>query len=163
MSKLFQSEKLSIFRFFVNTAWAWRRYQRLLPLGWCPSTCWSTAATGPARSPLFHTSIYSSRSSPLLFPPFSEFSCSGSSPRSLMWYPKYVESWSKAHILKAIWRVLSHNGVKSIFVNLRYLRLKLLHCKDDNKKIYDTFDHNFKNMHVCIMSYLSFERQYIVL
>ena len=34
---------------------------------------------------------------------------------------------------------------KSIFVKLRYLRLKLLKYKENNKKIYDTFDHNFKN------------------
>ena len=32
---------------------------------------------------------------------------------------------------------------KSIFVKLRYLRLKLLKYKENNKKI--SFDHNFKN------------------
>ena len=51
--------------------------------------------------------------------------------------------------------------VISTFVNLR---LKLLKYKENNKKIYDTFDHNFKNIHLCIMSYMyvSFERQYFV-
>ena len=34
---------------------------------------------------------------------------------------------------------------KSIFVKLRYLRLKLLKYKENNKKFSDTFDHNFKN------------------
>ena len=43
--------------------------------------------------------------------------------------------------------------VISMFVNLRYLQLKLLKYKENNKKIYDTFDHNFKNIHLCIMSY----------
>ena len=33
----------------------------------------------------------------------------------------------------------------------------------NNKKINDTFDHNFKNIHLCIMSYVSFERQYFIL
>ena len=53
--------------------------------------------------------------------------------------------------------------VISIFVNLRYLRLKLLKNKENNKNIYDTFDHNFKNIYLCIMSYVSFERQHFVL
>ena len=33
--------------------------------------------------------------------------------------------------------------VISIFVNLRYLRLKLLKYTENNKKIFDTFDHSF--------------------
>ena len=41
--------------------------------------------------------------------------------------------------------------VISIFVNLRYLRLKLLKY-EENKKICDTFDHNFKNVRTFIMS-----------
>ena len=53
--------------------------------------------------------------------------------------------------------------VISIFVNLRCLQLKLLKYKENNKNIYETFDHNFKNIHSCIMSYVSFERQYFVL
>ena len=47
-------------------------------------------------------------------------------------------------------------GYINFFVNLRYLRLKLLKYK----KIYDTFDHNFKNIYLCIMIYVSFKRQY---
>ena len=35
--------------------------------------------------------------------------------------------------------------VNSILVNLRYLRFKLLKYKE-NKKICNTFDHNFKNI-----------------
>ena len=34
--------------------------------------------------------------------------------------------------------------VISILVNLRYLRFKLLKYKENNKKICNTFDHNFK-------------------
>ena len=34
----------------------------------------------------------------------------------------------------------------SIYVNLRYLRLKLLKSKDNNKKFRDTFDFNFKHI-----------------
>ena len=36
--------------------------------------------------------------------------------------------------------------VNSILVNLRYLRFKLLKYKENNKKICNTFDHNFKNI-----------------
>ena len=42
--------------------------------------------------------------------------------------------------------------VISICVNLRYLRLKLLQYKENNKKMCDTLYYNFKNMPVCIMS-----------
>ena len=45
---------------------------------------------------------------------------------------------------------------KSIFVKLRYLRLKLLKYKENNKKISDTFDHNFKNNPWYVMSKVSF-------
>ena len=34
--------------------------------------------------------------------------------------------------------------VISIFVNFRYLRFKLVKYKENNKKICDTFGHNFK-------------------
>ena len=44
---------------------------------------------------------------------------------------------------------------KSIFVKLRYLRSKLLKYKENNKKISDTFDHNFKNNPWYIMSEVS--------
>ena len=36
--------------------------------------------------------------------------------------------------------------LNSILVNLRYLRFKLLKYKENNKKICNTFDHNFKNI-----------------
>ena len=51
--------------------------------------------------------------------------------------------------------------VISILVNLRYLRFKLLKYKENNKKI--TFDHNFKNVPLYIMSNVSLERYYFVL
>ena len=52
--------------------------------------------------------------------------------------------------------------VISILVNLRYLRFKLLKYKE-NKKICYTFDHNFKNIPLYIMSNVSLERYYFVL
>ena len=42
--------------------------------------------------------------------------------------------------------------VISILANLRYLRFQLLKYKENNKKICDTFDHNFKNIPLYIMS-----------
>ena len=39
--------------------------------------------------------------------------------------------------------------VISILVNLRYLRFKLLEYKENNKKICNTFDHNFKISCIC--------------
>ena len=45
---------------------------------------------------------------------------------------------------------------KSIFVKLRYLRLKLLKYKENNKTNSDTFDHNFKNNPWYVMSEVSF-------
>ena len=53
--------------------------------------------------------------------------------------------------------------VISILVNLRYLRFKLLKYTENNKKICNTFDHNFKNMPIYIMSNVSLERYYFVL
>ena len=53
--------------------------------------------------------------------------------------------------------------VISILVNLRYLRFKLLKYKENNKKICNTFDHNFKNIPLYIMSNVSLERYYFVL
>ena len=41
--------------------------------------------------------------------------------------------------------------VNSILVNLRYLRFKLLKYKENNKKVCNTFDHNFKNIPLYIM------------
>ena len=45
----------------------------------------------------------------------------------------------------------------SILVNLRYFRFKLLKYKENNKKIGNTFDHNFKNIPLYIMSNVSLE------
>ena len=53
--------------------------------------------------------------------------------------------------------------VISILVNLIYLRFKLLKYKENNKNICDTFDHNFKNIPLYLMSFVSFERHYFVL
>ena len=54
--------------------------------------------------------------------------------------------------------------VISILVNLRYFRtFKLLKYKENNKKICNTFDHNFKNIPLYIMSNVSLERYYFVL
>ena len=51
--------------------------------------------------------------------------------------------------------------VISILVNLRFkLQLKY---KENNKKICNTFDHNFKNIPLYIMSNVSLERYYVVL
>ena len=53
--------------------------------------------------------------------------------------------------------------VKSILINFRYLRLKLLKYKENNTKTCDTFDHNFRYIPLCIMSYMSLNRHYFVL
>ena len=53
--------------------------------------------------------------------------------------------------------------VNSILVNLRYLKFKLLKYKENNKKICNTFDHNFKNIPLYIMRKVSLERYYFVL
>ena len=53
----------------------------------------------------------------------------------------------------------------SIFIHLRYLRLKLLKNKENNKKIWDIFHHtcNFKNMPCYVTSEVSLKRFYFVL
>ena len=48
---------------------------------------------------------------------------------------KNTEKYLKSFIAKQ---------VISILVNMRYLRFKLLEYKENNKKICNTFDHNFK-------------------
>ena len=53
--------------------------------------------------------------------------------------------------------------LNSILVNLRYLRFELLKYKENNKKICNTFDHNFKNIPLYIMRKVSLERYYLVL
>ena len=52
--------------------------------------------------------------------------------------------------------------VISILVNLRYLRFKLLKY-EENKKICNTFDHNFKHIPLYVMRNVSLERYYFVL
>ena len=52
--------------------------------------------------------------------------------------------------------------VNSILVNLRYLRFKLLKYKENNKKICNTSDHNFKNIPLYKMRKVSLERYYFV-
>ena len=51
----------------------------------------------------------------------------------------------------------------SNFINLRYLRLKLLKNKENNKKICHIFHHNFKNIHCYVMSEVSLKRFYFAL
>ena len=53
--------------------------------------------------------------------------------------------------------------VISILINLRYLRFKLLKYKENNKKICNTFDHNFRNILLYMMRKVSLERYYFVL
>ena len=51
--------------------------------------------------------------------------------------------------------------VNSNLVDLRYLRFKLLKYKENNKKICNTFDHNFKNIPLYIMRKVSLDRYYL--
>ena len=51
----------------------------------------------------------------------------------------------------------------SIFINFRYLRLKLLKNKENNKKICHIFHHNFKNIPCYVMSEVSLKRFYFAL
>ena len=51
----------------------------------------------------------------------------------------------------------------SILLNLRYLRFKLLKYNENNKKMCNTFDHNFKNIPLYIMRKVSLERYYFLL
>ena len=51
------------------------------------------------------------------------------------WWTRITKQHMKSFIAKR---------VNSILVNLRYLRFKLLKYKENNKKICNTFDHNFK-------------------
>ena len=69
---------------------------------------------------------------------------------SFFWRSVYMKSFIAKRVI-------------SILVNLRYLRFKLLKYKDNNKKICNTFDHNFKNIPLYIMSNVSLERYYFVL
>ena len=51
----------------------------------------------------------------------------------------------------------------SIFINLRYLRLKLLKNKENDKKICDIFHHSFKYIPCYVMSEKSMKRFYFAL
>ena len=51
----------------------------------------------------------------------------------------------------------------SIFINLRYLQLKLLKNKENNKKICDIFHQNFKNIPCHVTSELSLKSFYFAL
>ena len=62
---------------------------------------------------------------------------------------KYVQSFIAKRVI-------------SILVNLRYLRFKLLKYKEYSKKICNTFDHNFKNIHLYNKKNISLERYYFV-
>ena len=46
------------------------------------------------------------------------------------------------------------------FLSMRYLRLKLLKNKENNKKICDIFHHNFKNIPCYVTSEVSLKRFY---
>ena len=46
------------------------------------------------------------------------------------------------------------------FCQFEIFAIKVAYYKE-NMKIYDTFDHNFENIHLCIMSYVSFETKAI--
>ena len=68
--------------------------------------------------------------------------------------------------LSTIWKPNEELNEKtniSIFINLRYLRLKLLKNKENNKKICHIFHHNFKNIPCYVMSEVSLKRFYFAL
>ena len=67
------------------------------------------------------------------------------------------------HYFKIYLKSFIAKQVISILVNLIYLRLKLLKYKESNKKICNTFDHNFKNIPLYIMRKVSLVRYYFVL
>ena len=52
---------------------------------------------------------------------------------------------------------------KSIWVNWRYLRFKLLKYKENNENIFNNFDHNFKDIPLYITRNVSLERYYFIL
>ena len=66
-------------------------------------------------------------------------------------------------IIKKYLKSLFAKTDKSIFVKLRYLRLKIKKNIENNKNFCVTFDHNFKNIPLYVMSNISFERYYFVL
>ena len=52
---------------------------------------------------------------------------------------------------------------KSIFINLRYLPLKVLKNKENNKKICHIFHHNFENIPCYVISEVSLKMIYFAL
>ena len=60
------------------------------------------------------------------------------------YHTSQLYSWMCLKCISADMKSFIAKWVISIFVNLRYLQLKLLKYKE-NKKICETFDHNFKN------------------
>ena len=77
----------------------------------------------------------------------------------LLYSFQYVESSIGYNQLKSF----IAKRLNSILVNLRYLRFKLLKYKENNKKICNSLDHNFKNIPLYIMKKVSLERYYFVL
>ena len=66
------------------------------------------------------------------------------------------------YICRSAWRVWIQKQI-SIFINLRYLWLKMLKNKENNKKICHIFHHNFKNIPCYVMSEVSLKRVYFAL
>ena len=70
---------------------------------------------------------------------------------------------TKQHKMKSLNYKNKTIGYISIFINLKYLRLKLLKNKEHNKKICHIFHHNFKNIPSYVMSKVSWKRFYFAL
>ena len=99
-------------------------------------------------APLWHTSLMQRASC-----------CSG---HSMMWVEELGSTGSN-FILKVHLKSFIAKRVNTILVNLRDLRFKLLKYKENNKKNFNTFDHNFKSIPLYIMRKVSLERYYFVL
>ena len=74
---------------------------------------------------------------------------------------KVLWAWEKTYVRTKIMKNFIAKLIISIFVKLRYWRLKLLKYKANNKKIRDTFVNNFKNMFSCIYDELGIIRKAI--
>ena len=70
---------------------------------------------------------------------------------------------SAISLLNNIMTIFIAKLVNSVLVNLRYLRFNLLKYIENNKRICNTFDHNFNNIPLYIMRKVSLERYYFVL
>ena len=86
-----------------------------------------------------------------------------------LWSIIFLKSWIyfyhvRYHVKACLYvKSFIAKRLNSILVNLRYLRFKLLKYKENNKKICNTFDHNFKIIPLYIMRKVSLERYYFVL